>query len=222
MTELDSSKKWKIKQKWVAIEGENVPSELASHTFLHLNNRLPRFTITNRLLAEEDVSQFDYILLCDDDISLPRGFIDNYFDFVMKYDLALAQPARTRSSYIDHHFVAQLDGITARRTRFVEVGPLVTIRRDLFAAFFPFDETSPMGWGYDYAWPCIVERMNLKMGIIDTIPVEHTMRKPAKSYDWEHHNRSMHDYLLKNQHLEKDQAFTILESFVFRELETIP
>lgn len=122
------------------------------------------------------------MLICDDDIDLPAAFIDRYLDRVTKYDFALAQPARTHDSYIDHSIVEQLDGFDARRTRFVEIGPHFSVAREVYPHLLRFDESSPMGWGYDFVWPVVMEEIGRRMGIVDATPVARKLRKPVAHY----------------------------------------
>ena len=205
--------KWRVVQKWAAIGEKRAKGCAQKATYKQFQKGLPKFTLLNQMLSGEDLRKYDYIVICDDDIKMEDGFLDRYLDLVKKHDFALAQPARTHNSYIDHHFVEQLTGIQARRTRFVEIGPLFSIRKDIFDVFFPFDESSPMGWGYDFVWPCIIERLGLRMGIVDAAPVDHSMRKPAKNYSYEEARTSMDKYLSKKTNLPKAEAFRILESY---------
>jgi hypothetical protein len=182
-------------------------------TVLNLEKAVPKFSLLNRLLAKDNLEQYDFIIVSDDDITLPPDFLDAYLDIVMKHDLVLAQPARTHNSYIDHPFVERLDGIIARRTRFVEIGPVLSMQRDIFSSFLPFDESSQMGWGYDFVWPCLIEKMGLRMGIVDATPIEHSIRKPVKNYEYDDANSAQENYLFRNPHLSKQEAFRILESY---------
>ncbi|MBI5099767.1 MAG: hypothetical protein HZB30_11075 [Nitrospirae bacterium] len=210
--EFRKSADWNIKQKWTSI-GTNFQENLSDITAMRLIEGLPKFVLLNKMLGEEKLSDYKHIIICDDDISMPKDFIDRYLYYVNKYDFALAQPARTHNSYIDHHFVEVLDGLNARRTLFVEIGPLFSVRSDIYPNIFPFDETTYMGWGYDYVWPCIIEKLGLRMGIVDATPVEHSMRKPVKYYAYNSAVKTMEDYLSKNSHLLKDDSFRILESY---------
>lgn len=205
--------KWNVIQKWIAI-GEGTVSELVKEvSVLNLHSSSPKFVLLNRLLAHETLTAYDFIIICDDDITLPENFLNTYLDLVVKYDFAMAQPARTHNSYIDHHFVEQLNGLAARRTLFVEIGPFFSVRKDLFPAIFPFDGSSFMGWGCDFVWPRFVEDLGLRMGIVDATPVEHSMRKPVNLYNYDEANESMKKYLSKYPHLSKNEAFRILESY---------
>jgi hypothetical protein len=132
---------------------------------------------------------------------------------VRKYDFALSQPARTHDSYIDHAFVEQFDGLIARQTRFVEVGPLFCLRPDAARLLLPFDEQSPMGWGYDLVWPCVLAEAQLKLGIVDEIPVAHTIRKPVSHYHHATADAQMKRFLEGRQHLCTDDAFLVVDAY---------
>ena len=211
--ELARSTRWKVKQRWVALGRSPVPAAMASVTCWSTSQPTPKFEILNHLLGEVAGESFDYVLVADDDIVLPAGFLDAYLGLVERHDLALAQPARTHDSYIDHHFVERLDGLDARRTRFVEIGPLFSMRRDALARLTPFDLGSPMGWGYDFAWPVVMEEAGLHMGIVDATPIAHSLRKPVAHYDYETANRAMQAFLDTHPHLSRDQAFSIVQAF---------
>lgn len=202
-----------VVQRWIALGHGDVPAALREVTARRELPPRPKFALVNALLRDAEVESFDYLLVADDDISLPRGFLDRYLELVARHDLALAQPARTHDSYIDHALVEQLDGLDARRTRFVEIGPLFSIRRDAFPVLLPFDEASPMGWGYDFVWPVTVERAGLRMGIVDATPVTHAMRKPTAHYSSAGALKQMKAYLASQPHLSRAEAFTILECF---------
>lgn len=213
--ELARATRWQVEQRWVALGRSPVPAALAPVTTWTTVQPTPKFEVLNRLLREEGApDRFDYIVVSDDDITLPAGFLDAYLALVEQYDLALAQPARTHDSYIDHRFVEQLDGLDARWTRFVEIGPLFSIRRDALARLAPFDPSSPMGWGYDFVWPVVMEEAGLHMGIVDATPVSHSLRKPVANYDYGTANQAMKDFLAAHPHLTRDRAFTIIRAFV--------
>jgi hypothetical protein len=172
-----------------------------------------KFLLLNQLLAETDIDRYEFIVVCDDDIVLPSGFIDRYLELVTRYEFGLAQPARTHESFIDHPFVEQLDGLAARWTRFVEIGPLFSVHRRAVALLLPFDESSPMGWGYDFFWPSLIADAGLKMGIVDATPVAHSFRKPVSYYEHGTSSRDMERFLRQRSHLSPDEAFFIVESY---------
>lgn len=212
--ELAAARQWQVIQSWAAMGEGTVPAELAAVTAVQQQEFIPKFAMLNRLLREHELARYDYILFCDDDIALPAGFVDAYLELVSVFDLALAQPARTHQSFIDHYFVAQLPGIRGRQTRFVEIGPLFSLRRDIYPELLPFPGESAMGWGYEFVWPCRVAELGRKMGIIDATPVEHRMRKPVAYYDHHDAEQAMRKYLLPRHHVTPGEAFQIVEAYV--------
>ncbi len=171
--ELANSSNWMVEQRWVSPRG--APTRFGFGALHRASDEppSPKFLLLNQILKAIELQDFEYIIVSDDDIVLPAGFVDSYLALVSRYNFAVAQPARTHNSYIDHRFVEQLDGIEARWTRFVEIGPLFSLHRSAFNRFLPFDETSPMGWGNDFVWPIVAERLSLKIGIVDAVPVAH-------------------------------------------------
>src|SRR5262249_14931056 len=120
----------------------------------------PKFEIVNELLADLNLSSFDYVLICDDDVVLPHKFLDRFVSLQSAFGFAIAQPALTTDSLLNHQIdefvnppiVEQQRGTVARETRFVENGPVVSFEGPVFAQVIPFDLTSPMGWGYELVW----------------------------------------------------------------------
>lgn len=211
--EFAGSSNWKVEQRWISLGKSQPDLEMAPFTVRVIDTPSPKFLVLNQLMRTVDLRDFEYVIVSDDDIFLPVGFLDSYLAQVSRHNFALAQPARTHDSYIDHRFVEQLDGIDARWTRFVEIGPLFSLHCSAFADFLPFDEASPMGWGYDFVWPVIAERCELKMGIVDAVPVAHSLRQPVAYYDHKTASNAMSGYLAKQPHLSKNDAFLILESY---------
>lgn len=210
---FSASRRFEVTQRWVAVAGEPPDATVAAVTVARRLAIAPKFTILNDVLARWGWRGFDFVLVCDDDIVLPRGFLDAFFSYQTRCDFALAQPARTRTSHADRKFVRAMRGVRARRTRFVEIGPLFSIRADLAARLLPFDEASPMGWGYDFVWPVIAESAGLHLGIVDATPVDHSLRGQASAYSSGEASRAMIAYLKNKPHLEKRDAFAVLETF---------
>ena len=211
--ELGKAGYWDVEQRWVGLGTGGVPDEVAGVTVRKAVPPGMKFLLLNQLLAETAIDRYEFIMVCDDDIVLPSGFLDRYLALVRRYDFALAQPSRTHESFIDHPFVEQLDGLVARWTRFVEIGPLFSVQRKAFGLLFPFDEASPMGWGYDFFWPSVIAGAGLKMGIVDATPVAHSFRKPVSYYEHGESSRDMERFLRQRSHLSPDEAFYIVESY---------
>lgn len=209
--ELAASTQHDVTQRWVAlnVSGEG-PADLPS-TVLVEPELTGKFTLINRLI--ENVESFDWLLVCDDDVRLPPSFLDRYVAHVDRFGFALSQPARTADSYIDHLIVTQMPGLTGRLTRFVEIGPVFCIHRSAYPLLLPFDERTSMGWGLDLVWPFLLDRQNLRMGIIDATPVGHSLRKPVANYSHQKAAKEMEDFLVHVPHLTRAEAFTVLEAY---------
>jgi hypothetical protein len=213
VAQFSRSAEWNVTQRWIGLGTSPVPAALHQVMPVSTNERQPKFVFLNSMFREIAPGDHEYLIVCDDDILLPDGFLDRFLALVQRYDLALSQPARTHDSYIDHPFVEQLDGLEARRTRFVEIGPVFCIRRDAMPLLLPFDESSPMGWGYDFTWPCVMESAGLRTGIVDATPVSHSLRKSVTHYTHSSADQAMREYLARQPHLARNDAFLIVEAY---------
>jgi len=211
ISQLSCSHDHHVEQRWIALDVTNSGNNDLPHTVHTVTHPKPKFTLLNDLLA--DVSHFDAVLVLDDDVMLPRRFLDRYLKLVTQYKFALSQPARTRDSYIDHNFTLQMPGLVARSTRFVEIGPVFCIDREAFEIILPFDSRSPMGWGLDFVWPARIEKSGKRMGIIDALPVSHSLRKPLANYSRDKVENDMNKLLAETDHLSQAEAFTLLEAY---------
>jgi hypothetical protein len=211
--ELSRSQQWAVDQRWIALGRGTIPDGLVPVTVSRVESPVPKFVLLNQLIGRLDLDRYAFVLVCDDDVGLPAGFVDRYLELVLAHDFALAQPARTHGSYINHFLVEQFDGLTARWTRFVEIGPVFSMRRDAAHLLLPFDEASPMGWGYDFVWPVIIETAGLRMGILDATPIAHDLRKPVAHYEYHSARQAMDAFLASRPHLPKHEAFSIIEAY---------
>jgi hypothetical protein len=201
-----------VVQRWVAIGPASTSGELGRVTVLQVPAPVPKFVLVNRVFADVDLGGFDYVLVVDDDIYLPRDFLPSFLACQEAFDFALAQPARAWHSYFDHAIVLRRPWLLARRTRFVECGPLVSFRRDAAAALLPFAHPQQL-WGLDLVWPVTIERRSLRMGIIDAVSVDHSLRPQAAAYDKAQHDAAMHRFLEGTPHLPMAEAFTVLDRY---------
>lgn len=207
---LSRSRTIDVVQRWIALAPAGGAAEVAG-TLAVMTQQAPKCPLLNQLLR--DIDSFDWVFLVDDDIEIAEGFGDALIAAARYLDFALFQPARTLDSYIDHPFVARFAGLLARRTRFVEIGPVVGMRRDAARLLLPFDERSTMGWGLDFVWPARIEKAGLRMGIIDAVPVAHRIRKPASGYYRTDALHEMDQTLAGEPHLDASEAFRVLQVF---------
>jgi hypothetical protein len=213
--ELGRSRCHEVIQRWVVIDPSYTPSERRSeHVYERLQNeKAPRPKLINSLLQGQDLASFDYIVLVDDDITLPRGFIDDYIAMHCRLGFALSQPARTFNSYINFPITKRVPGLLGRQTHFVEGGPVVCISKELFKDLLPLDEAAPNSYGADLTWPPIVQARGFTMGVIDCVPVDHSLRAAATTYELQPTITAMGRYLSTHAHVRESDMAVNIRSF---------
>lgn len=127
------------------------------------------------------LSTFDWLVLTDDDIEFSSRFLDDLIAIAAASDLGLSQPAHAYFSHTTYSITRRRYGSLARRTNFVEIGPLTLVRADLFDALIP---SPPSRWcyGIDLLWSVRARQLARRIGIIDGATVRHT-RPVAASYN---------------------------------------
>lgn len=209
--ECAGSRNHTVVQRWAAIAPGGAGDCSLPGTFAIYASLEPKFGIVDRLLC--DSGYFDWLIIVDDDVELPEGFLDCFISLAERYDFSLCQPARSLDSFIDHGIVLQMPGLVARQTRFVEIGPMVAIRRDAMPLLLPFGPEAGMGWGLDFVWPVALEAAGLRLGIIDATPIAHRLRPPVTGYDRGDAAGAMADRLASCRHLSPSQVFSVIEAY---------
>jgi GT2 family glycosyltransferase len=141
-----------------------------------------KFQNLNALIAAHPLASYDWQLVIDDDVALPRGFLDAFLCAAERTGLRLAQPAHRLHSHAAWPVTRRHAGATARETTFVEIGPVTAFHRDTFAALLPFPESLPMGWGLDVHWAAVAAEHRWPIGIVDATPIGHTQRPAGSAY----------------------------------------
>jgi hypothetical protein len=181
-----------------------------------------KFAALDRLLRAADLDDVDYLVACDDDVVLPYRFLPRFLDLQSALGFAVAQPARPASTPVDHAIVVARPGLVGRQTWFVESGPVVSVHRSALNAVLPFDLTSPMGWGHEYVWAHRLRAANLRMGIVDAIPVAHTQRPTGACYDTALARRQEATLLAGQPHLPPHEAHVTVREYVTMPLRRPP
>lgn len=141
-----------------------------------------KFDNVNDAIAVANVSltDFDWLIVTDDDIAVPPGFLDTLIGMAVKHRLDLAQPAHRFYSYTSWRVTKRAWGSLVRRTKFCEIGPLTLIGKRAIDRLVPFPSMR-WCWGLDAYWAFLAERLDWRVGIVDACPLEH--RRPvANSY----------------------------------------
>lgn len=209
--EFTASQRHEVEQRWIALEFGGGQNSKCAGTVAVVNEPTPKFTLINGLL--KDLKSFDYVIVADDDVDLPAGFVDNFLGYVDKFKFALSQPARRPDGHIEHFITTQMPGIDGRLTRFVEIGPVFCLHRSSFHLLTPFDIRSPMGLGYDFVWPLLLDKNGLRMGIVDATPIGHIIREPLTNYAGPVADEQIAALFAAKGYLSKSEAFTVLEAY---------
>ena len=132
-----------------------------------------KFEHLNALLAAHPRAGFDWLIVLDDDVVLPHGFLDRFVHCVEDAALQLAQPAHRRHSHAAWRTTRRRAGGAVRESHFVEIGPVTAFAAVTFETLLPFPELR-MGWGLDGHWSALAAEHGWRIGIVDATPVLHT------------------------------------------------
>lgn len=141
-----------------------------------------KFENLNSLLAANPARGHDWLLIVDDDVALPRGFLDTFLFLIERFQLRMAQPAHRARSHAAWQVTRRQPGSLLRETAYVEIGPVVAFHAVTFETLLPFPDLRT-GWGLDAHWAAIARANGWRLGIVDATPVRHGLRRIAASYD---------------------------------------
>jgi GT2 family glycosyltransferase len=163
------------------------------------------------MLRERPLGDADWLLLVDDDVVLPRGFLDLFLLAAERAGLKLAQPAHAFASHAAWPVTRRQVGLMARRTRFVEIGPVTALHSDAFAVLLPFPELA-MGWGLDAHWSARAADAGLPLGIVDLTPVRHLL-PVASAYPRAAATAEAEAFLAGRPYVTRAQAAEVLATY---------
>jgi len=141
-----------------------------------------KFENLNDLLACTPVAPYDWLLVLDDDVQLPRGFLDHFLFLSERFGLSLSQPAHRHRSHAAWDVTRRRATTVVRETAFVEIGPVFAFHRSVFEALLPFPELRA-GWGLDLHWSAVALERGWRLGVVDATPIRHGLRRTASAYD---------------------------------------
>jgi GT2 family glycosyltransferase len=166
---------------------------------------LGKFENLNRLLAAHPVGGHDWLLVLDDDVRLPRGFLDRFVFLCERFSLALAQPAHRLSSHAAWPQTRRRPGSVMRETSFVEIGPVTAFARTTFSTLLPFPELR-MGWGLDAHWAALAREHGWRCGVTDAVAIGHRAAPAAGSYSREEAVAEARAFLAERPYLSAEQS----------------
>jgi len=142
---------------------------------------LGKFENLDLLLEAHPPGDSDWLMVIDDDVVLPHGFLDVFLFLSERFSLALAQPAHRLDSHAAWQVTRRQPGSVARETSFVEIGPVTAFARETFPVLLPFPPLR-MGWGLDAHWGALAREHGWRMGIVDAVAIGHRAAPAAASY----------------------------------------
>jgi len=143
-----------------------------------------KFENLNQLLALHPIDGRDWLLVVDDDVELPRGFLDRFLFLCERFNLQLAQPAHRLNSHAAWPQTRRRPRSAVREVSFVEIGPVTAFASATFATLLPFPELR-MGWGLDAHWAAIAREQGWRCGITDAVAIRHRAAPAADAYSRE-------------------------------------
>jgi GT2 family glycosyltransferase len=170
---------------------------------------LGKFQNLNRLLAAHPAGECDWLLVIDDDVVLPRGFLDRLLFLAERLRFDLVQPAHRARSHAAWRVTRRRTGSVARQTPFVEIGPVTALARVTLPALLPFPEVR-MGWGLDLHWAALARQHGWRCGVLDAVAIAHTAAPAGEAYSREAAVAEARRLLAERPHLGAREAQTTL------------
>jgi hypothetical protein len=140
-----------------------------------------KFQNLNRLLAAHPADAHDWLVVIDDDVVLPRHFLDHLVFLAERFDFQLVQPAHRARSHAAWRVTRRRAGSVARQTPFVEIGPVTAFARATFPVLLPFPDVR-MGWGLDMHWGALARERGWRCGVLDAVAIRHSVAPAGEAY----------------------------------------
>ena len=172
---------------------------------------LGKFENLNRLLMDHPPQGSDWLLLLDDDVVLPRGFLDRFLFLCERFELALAQPAHRLNSHAAWPQTRRRPGSVVRETRFVEIGPVTAFAARTFSELLPFPELR-MGWGLDAHWAALAGERGWRCGVVDAVAIGHRAAPAASAYSREAALSEARSFLAERPYVTAGEAMRTLRT----------
>jgi GT2 family glycosyltransferase len=187
----------------IALELSRSRHEVQLHTCPP--GELGKFENLNRLLAAHPATGHDWLVVLDDDIELPHGFLDRFLFLCESFALTLAQPAHRLDSHAAWAVTRRRPGSVVRETSFVEIGPVTAFASVTFPVLLPFPDLR-MGWGLDVHWAAVAREHGWRCGVTDAVAIRHRAAPAAAGYAREEAVAEARAFLAERPHLTAAQA----------------
>jgi hypothetical protein len=164
-----------------------------------------KFENLNRILEQLPASSHDWLLVVDDDVGLPAGFLDAFVGLSERFGLRLAQPAHRLAGHAAWPVTRRRPASVVRETGFVEIGPVTALHRDTFDVLLPFPPLR-MGWGLDVHWAALARERAWRVGVVDALAVAHTHAPAGSAYSREAAQAEAEAFLAERPYVPRAEA----------------
>ncbi len=162
-------------------------------------------------MGETPINEYDWLLVIDDDVELPQGFVDRFLFLCERFSLSLAQPAHRLHSHAAWPVTRRHPGSVVRETGFVEIGPVTAFAKPTFPVLLPFPELR-MGWGLDMHWAALARQHGWRCGIVDAVAIRHRVAPAAAGYGREDAVAEARSFLATRPYLSAREAARTLST----------
>lgn len=150
---------------------DKVSPALADHT--RSEGQGKRMPLLTRLIDSAPIPDDAWLVIFDDDATFARTGKTRFLDVALRAGFDISQPSIEPGQPHSYSFTLTRFLSVARRTRYVEVGPVVAFSPRGRAHALPFPADAEMGWGVDVAWSIEAQRTGIGLGIVDAEPILH-------------------------------------------------
>ena len=180
-----------------ALAAQTLASGLTGGKFENLNRLLA--------LAPTPFAEHDWVLVVDDDVALPRRFTDRLVALSERLGLDLVQPAQTMRSHAAWWVTRRRALTLARRTAYVEIGPVTGFSARVSAELLPFPQLR-FGWGLDNHWGALARERGWRLGVLDALAVRHERQAVASAYTHAEAIAEAREFLAGRAYLRAEEA----------------
>ena len=174
----------------------------------------PRQALLNRLTP---AAPDGWVVFTDDDVVVGDGALLRLLSVASEIGLDVVQPAHAGASRASTPFVRARFGVAARRTGFVEIGPLIALGPAARSALLPLDESLGMGWGQDYLWAHAFADNGLTVGIVDAVRIRH-LAPSVPTYDRAKETRHLEACLVRAGYRDFEEPLVTYSTWRVRDL----
>ena len=149
--------------------------------FTRATGPTPRIAGLTKLAGQDGLGEADWIVVTDDDVTLPPRGLATFVGLSARAELSLAQPAQDAGGFPSHPFTLRRPLSLVRETGFVEGGPVICVRSAWWDTLMPQSDEMGMGWGIEILWAA-QRRSGARLGVVDGVVMRH-LAPPGQRYD---------------------------------------